>query len=67
MGTNQGMKVPAFLDYLKKHADLYPKNIGDIKLNRNEILFEVNKLSTKRIEKLNNKFLGGKKIKVQKV
>lgn len=67
VGSQQGIKPPALLDLIKKHADLFNRNIGDIKISKNETTFEVNKTSTRRIEKLNNKFFNGKQIKLKKI
>lgn len=67
IGSNEGIKPPMFLDYVKKHADIFPRNIGDIKINKNQTVFGVNKNSTKRIEKLNNKFLNGKQLKLKRL
>ena len=39
-----------FIDYLKKHADIYPKNIGDVVINDNEIQFELHQASVKRLD-----------------
>ncbi|MBE0701420.1 MAG: DEAD/DEAH box helicase [Acholeplasmataceae bacterium] len=65
LGKQDGIRPVTLLDYMKKYADLYPKNIGDIYVSNNETSFQIHPAAIKRLEEIDNKFYNGKKIKIQ--
>ncbi|MEF3693090.1 MAG: DEAD/DEAH box helicase [Acholeplasmataceae bacterium] len=64
LGKEDGIRPVTLLDYLKKHADLFPKNIGDIHLSAHETEFQIHPAAIKRLEQLNHKQINGKKIRI---
>ncbi len=64
LGKQDGIRPVALLDYLKKNADLYPKNIGDITIYPQETEFQIHPAAIKRLDEVNNKLFNGKKIKI---
>jgi len=64
LGKNDGIRPPQLLDYFKKYADMFPKNIGDIVIYPNETEFQIHPAAIKRLNDLNNKLYNGKKIKI---
>ena len=64
LGKEDGVRPVTLLDFLKKFADLYPKNIGDIHLGTRETEFQIHPAALKRLEGINNKTIEGKKIKI---
>ena len=65
IGKNDGLKPVYMLDYFKKNADLYPKNIGDIEVGPEETVFQIHKAAIKRLDTLKGKIFKGKKLKIQ--
>lgn len=65
IGSNDGMRAVKLLDYFKKYADLYPKNIGDIEVLKNETSFQIHPSSVKRLDSLSNQFYNGKKVRIK--
>lgn len=63
VGKNVFDRPIKFIDYLKKHADIYPKNIGDVVINDNDLQFELHQASVKRLDGVENTFVGSKKLK----
>jgi len=64
LGKEDGLRPVQMLDYFKKFADLYPKNVGDIIVNKNDTEFEIHPAAIKRLDELNGKMYNGKKIKI---
>jgi len=64
IGKQDGLRPVALLDYLKKNADLFPKNIGDITIYPQETEFQIHPAAIKRLDEVNNKLFNGKKIKI---
>jgi len=64
LGKEDGIRPAQLVDYFKKNADLFPKNIGDIMIYPKETEFQIHPAAIKRIEDLNNKLYNGKKIKI---
>ena len=64
LGKEDGLRPVQMLDYFKKFADLYPKNVGDINVNQNTTEFEIHPAAIKRLDELNGKLYNGKKIKI---
>jgi ATP-dependent RNA helicase DeaD len=64
LGKQDGIRPVALLDYLKKNADLFPKNIGDITIYPQETEFQIHPAAIKRLDEVNNKLFNGKKIKI---
>ncbi|MBU1143468.1 MAG: DEAD/DEAH box helicase [Firmicutes bacterium] len=64
LGKQDGIRPVALLDYFKKNADLYPKNIGDIIIYPQETEFQIHPAAIKRLDEVNNKLFNGKKIKI---
>ena len=64
LGRQDGLKPVSLLDYFKKYADLYPRNIGDIVMEDTKTEFQILPTSVKRIESLQNKMYQGRKIKL---
>ena len=64
LGKEDGLRPVQMLDYFKKFADLYPKNVGDITVNKNDTEFEIHPAAIKRLDELNGKMYNGKKIKI---
>jgi ATP-dependent RNA helicase DeaD len=65
LGKQDGIRPVTLLDFFKKHADMFAKNVGDINVYPNETEFQIHPAAIKRLEDLNGKTLNGKKIKVQ--
>jgi len=65
LGKEDGIRPVSLIDFFKKHADMYPKNVGDIIIYPKETELQIHPLATKRLELLNGKLFNGKKIKVQ--
>lgn len=65
LGKNDGIRPVTLLDYFKKHADMFAKNVGDITVNADYTEFQIHPAAIKRIEALNNETYKDKKIKVQ--
>lgn len=63
IGKQDGLRAPHMLDYFKKNADMYPKNIGDINIHDNHTTFEINAKAVKRLDQLNNKIFKGRQLK----
>ncbi len=63
LGKEDGIRPVTLLDYFKKYADLYPKNVGDITVNSNDTEFQIHPAAIKRLDELNGKLYNGKKIK----
>jgi ATP-dependent RNA helicase DeaD len=63
LGKQDGLRPVTFLEYLKKHADIYAKNIGDIFVDQKTTTFEIHPAAIKRLDMITNKFFNGKKIK----
>lgn len=63
IGKQDGLRAPHMLDYFKKNADMYPKNIGDINIHDNHTTFEINQKAVKRLDQLNNKIFKGRQLK----
>jgi ATP-dependent RNA helicase DeaD len=63
IGKQDGLRAPHMLDYFKKNADMYPKNIGDINIYDNHTTFEINQKAVKRLDQLNNKIFKGRQLK----
>ncbi|MFH1693966.1 MAG: DEAD/DEAH box helicase [Bacillota bacterium] len=64
LGKQDGLRPVQMLDYFKKYADLYPKNVGDIIVNQNDTEFQIHPAAIKRLDDLNGKMYNGKKIKI---
>jgi len=65
LGQNDGFKPVHMLDFFKKHADLFPKNIGDIEVGLEETVFEIHKAAVKRLDSIKDKMYKGKLVKTQ--
>lgn len=63
IGKQDGLRAPHLLDYFKKNADMYPKNVGDINIHDNHTTFEINAKAVKRLDQLNNKIFKGRQLK----
>jgi ATP-dependent RNA helicase DeaD len=63
LGKQDGLRPVTFLEYLKKNADIYAKNIGDIFVDQKTTTFEIHPAAVKRLDTIANKFFNGKKIK----
>ncbi|AUD62647.1 hypothetical protein BK010_03230 [Tenericutes bacterium MO-XQ] len=63
IGKQDGLRAPHMLDYFKKNADMYPKNIGDINIYDNHTTFEINAKAVKRLDQLDNKIFKGRQLK----
>lgn len=63
IGKQDGLRAPHLLDYFKKNADMYPKNVGDINIHDNHTTFEINTKAVKRLDQLNNKIFKGRQLK----
>ncbi len=64
MGKQDGIRPAAMLDFFKKNADLFPKNIGDITIYPKETEFQIHPAAIKRLELLNGKLYRGRKIRI---
>ena len=64
LGKDDGIRPVTLLDYFKKYADMFPKNVGDINVNPTETEFQIHPAAIKRLDELNGKLFNGKKIKV---
>jgi len=64
LGKEDGIRPVTLLDYFKKYADMFPKNVGDINVNPTETEFQIHPAAIKRLDELNGKLFNGKKIKV---
>ncbi len=64
LGKEDGLRPVQLLDLFKKHADMFPKNIGDITMNKNNTEFQIHPAAIKRLEELDGKTINGKKIKI---
>lgn len=64
LGKEDGLRPVQLLDLFKKHADMFPKNIGDITMNKNDTEFQIHPAAVKRLEELNGKTINGKKIRI---
>ncbi|HBG32326.1 MAG TPA: hypothetical protein DDW82_01070 [Acholeplasmataceae bacterium] len=64
LGKDDGIRPVTLLDYFKKYADMFPKNVGDITVNPTETEFQIHPAAIKRLDELNGKLFNGKKIKV---
>lgn len=64
LGKEDGIRPVTLLDYFKKYADMYPKNVGDIIVNSNNTEFQIHPAAIKRLDELNGKMYNGKKIKI---
>jgi ATP-dependent RNA helicase DeaD len=65
LGSSDGLRPVQLLDYFRKNADLYPKNIGDIEVNEKDTVFQIHKAAIKRLDQVNNKLYNGKKLYIQ--
>ncbi len=63
VGKNDGLRAPHLIDYLKKNADMYPKNIGDIDIQDNQTEFQIHIKAVKRLDQLTDKIFKGRKLK----
>ncbi|MFA5560275.1 MAG: DEAD/DEAH box helicase [Acholeplasmataceae bacterium] len=63
LGKKDGIRAVTLVDYFKKHADLYPKNIGDIVVSEKDTTFQIHPAAIKRLDSISNKLYGGKKIR----
>jgi ATP-dependent RNA helicase DeaD len=64
LGKEDGLRPVQLLDLFKKHADMYPKNIGDITMNKASTEFQIHPAAVKRLEELDGKVISGKKIRI---
>ncbi len=64
LGKEDGIRPVTLLDYFKKNADMYPKNVGDIVIGENQTEFQIHPAAIKRLDAVNGKFFNGKKIKI---
>jgi ATP-dependent RNA helicase DeaD len=64
LGKEDGIRPVQLLDLFKKHADMYPKNVGDIIMNKHDTEFQIHPAAIKRLEELNGKVINGKKIRI---
>ncbi|RJX25718.1 MAG: DEAD/DEAH box helicase [Acholeplasma sp.] len=64
LGKNDGLRPVQLLDIFKKHADMFPKNVGDIMVYPKETEFQIHPAAIKRLEELNGKTIMGKLIKI---
>ncbi|HAX03571.1 MAG: hypothetical protein A2Y45_10030 [Tenericutes bacterium GWC2_34_14] len=64
LGKEDGIRPVQLLDLFKKHADMFPKNVGDIIMNKNDTEFQIHPAAIKRLEELNGKIINGKKIRI---
>jgi ATP-dependent RNA helicase DeaD len=63
LGKNDGLRAPHLIDYFKKNADMYPKNIGDINIGDDHTDFEIHVKAVKRLDQLTDKVFKGRKLK----
>ncbi len=63
VGKQDGLRAPHLVDYLKKNADMYPKNIGDIHIGDNQTEFQIHVKAVKRLDQLTDKIFKGRKLK----
>ncbi|MFA7422309.1 MAG: DEAD/DEAH box helicase [Acholeplasmataceae bacterium] len=63
VGKNDGLRAPHLIDYLKKNADMYPKNIGDINIKDDQTEFQIHIKAVKRLDQVNDKIFKGRKLK----
>jgi ATP-dependent RNA helicase DeaD len=63
LGKNDGLRAPHLVDYFKKNADMYPKNIGDINISDDHTDFEIHVKAVKRLDQLTDKVFKGRKLK----
>jgi ATP-dependent RNA helicase DeaD len=63
LGKNDGLRAPHLIDYFKKNADMYPKNIGDINISDDHTDFEIHVKAVKRLDQLTDKVFKGRKLK----
>ncbi len=64
LGKEDGIRPVQLLDLFKKHADMFPKNIGDIVMNKKDTEFQIHPAAVKRLEELDGKVINGKKIRI---
>ncbi|TVP86458.1 MAG: DEAD/DEAH box helicase [Acholeplasmataceae bacterium] len=65
LGKSDGFRPVTLLDYFKKHADLYPRNIGDIEMEKSMTRFQIHPAAVKRLESLQSRLVNGRQIKIQ--
>lgn len=64
LGKDDGLRPVQLLDLFKKHADMFPKNVGDITMGKKETEFQIHPAAIKRLEELDGKIINGKKIRI---
>ena len=64
VGREDGVKPAQLVDFFKKNADMFPKNVGDITINQKETEFQIHPAAIKRLTDLNGKLYNGKKIHI---
>ena len=64
LGKEDNIRPVYLLDLFKKHADMFPKNVGDITVGKSSTEFQVHHAAVKRLEALDGKIINGKKIKI---
>lgn len=64
LGKEDGLRPVQLLDLFKKHADMFPKNVGDIVMNQNDTEFQIHPAAIKRLQELDGKVINGKKIRI---
>lgn len=62
VGKNDGLRAPHLIDFLKKNADMYPKNIGDIDIQDNHTDFQIHIKAVKRLDQVTDKIFKGRKL-----
>ena len=63
IGKNDGLRAPHLIDYLKKNADMYPKNVGDIKIGETTTDMQINVKAIKRLDQVQDKTFKGRQLK----
>jgi ATP-dependent RNA helicase DeaD len=64
LGKEDGLRPVQLLDLFRKHADMFPKNVGDITMGKKETEFQIHPAAIKRLEELDGKIIDGKKIRI---
>jgi ATP-dependent RNA helicase DeaD len=64
LGKNDGLKPVSLLDYLKKYADLFPRNVGNIHMHDTTTEFQILPTAANRLGAIQNKIFNGRKIKL---
>jgi len=64
LGKEDGLRPVQLLDIFRKHADMFPKNVGDIMMDKHETEFQIHPAALKRLEEINGKIINGKKIRI---